>query len=197
MTETAEIVHIPSTTVSAAQVKRATVARVRRRTQSPTSLDDDSSSEARASSSPRERARDAAPRRRDSGEVRLHAARGQTAGLRRRPSAPSGQTDPRISSGSPHSRYSHSAQDVARHYGPKETAPSKTDLNKQIDEKLRANGRRSLNAVTGRQLSCNSCKTRCPMERPSSKRSATGTRNTNRIPAASPGRLVQTSGDLG
>ena len=43
-----------------------------------------------------------------------------------------------------HSRYSHSAQDVARHYGPEETAPSKTDLNKQIDEKLRANGRPKL-----------------------------------------------------
>ena len=97
----------------------------------------------------------------------------------------------------PHSRYSHSAQDVARHYGPEETAPSKTDLNKQIDEKLRANGRRSLNAVTGRQLSCKSCETRCPMESPSSKRSATGTRNTNRIPAASPGRVGQTRGDLG
>ena len=88
-------------------------------------------------------------------------------------------------------------QDVARHYGPEETASSKTDLNKQIDEKLRANGLRSLNAVTGRQLSCKSCETRCPMERPSSKRSATGTRNTNRIPAASPGRVGQTRGDLG
>ena len=75
----------------------------------------------------------------------------------RQPDSGDGQTDP-------------SAQDVARHHGPEETAPSKTDLNKQIDEKLRANGRRSLNAVTGRQLSCKSCETRCPMERPSSKR---------------------------
>ena len=49
-----------------------------------------------------------------------------------------------------------------------------------------------MNAVTGRQLSCKSCETRCPMERPSSKRSATWTRNRNRIPAASPGRVGQT-----
>ena len=97
----------------------------------------------------------------------------------------------------PHSRCSHSAQDATRHHGPEETTPSKTDLNKQIDEKFRANGRRSLNADTGRQLSCKSCETRCPMERPSSKRSAKGTRNTNRIPAASPGRVGQTRGDVG
>ena len=88
----------------AAQVKRATVARVRRRTQSRTSLDDDSSSEARVTSGRTETiilaTRDAAPRRRDSGEDRLHAARGQTAGLRRRTSTPSGQTDLRKSAGS-------------------------------------------------------------------------------------------------
>ena len=53
----------------------------------------------------------------------------------------------------PHSR-SHSAQEDTKHYGSEETAPSKTDLNKQIDEKLRSNGRRGLNADAWWQLSC-------------------------------------------
>ena len=46
----------------------------------------------------------------------------------------------------PHSR-SHSAQEDTKHYGSEETAPSKTHLNKQVDEKLR-------NADAWWQLSC-------------------------------------------
>ena len=53
----------------------------------------------------------------------------------------------------PHSR-SHSAQEDTKHYGSEEPAPSKTDLNKQIDERLRSNGRRGLNADVWWQLSC-------------------------------------------
>ena len=111
VTETAELLTTTgceeSTTVPAAQVKRATVARVRRRTQSRTSLDDDSSSEARVTPGRTETIILATrtrvmqrPDGEDSGKDRLHAARGQTAGLRRRPSTPSGQTDPRKSAGS-------------------------------------------------------------------------------------------------
>ena len=38
----------------------------------------------------------------------------------------------------PHSRHSHLAQEVARYSGPEETAPSKTDMNKLIERKLKS-----------------------------------------------------------
>ena len=62
--------------------------------------------------------------------------------------------------------------------GTSTTCPSKADLNKLIDEKLRAKERWSLNTDTGSQLSWQS---------PSSKRSARKKRNTNRILARSEG----------
>ena len=69
--------------------------------------------------------------------------------------------------------------------GTSTTCPSKADLNKLIDEKLRAKELWSFNTDTGRQLPCESCVTYYPVQSPSSKRSARRKRNTNRILARS------------
>ena len=69
--------------------------------------------------------------------------------------------------------------------GTSTTCPSKADLNKLIDEKLRAKERWSFNTDTGRHLSCESCVTHNPVQCPSSKRAARRKRNTHRIFAGS------------
>ena len=69
--------------------------------------------------------------------------------------------------------------------GTSTTCPSKADLNKLIDEKLRAKERWSFNTDTGRQLSCESYVTYYHVQSPSSKRAARRKRNTNRILARS------------
>ena len=148
---------------------------MRRRAKSRTSLNEGSSSEVHVTSGhtaniifATHTREGCSAKKADPGKDRLHAARGQTAGLRRRPSTPSGQTDRRKSAGSTQSLISLvTGRYVALWF--RRDSPQQDRL-EQADRREAQLERASRFERGRRVLSCKSRETCGSMERPRRKR---------------------------